>query len=60
MRGWWARALIPRSLSRVLLAVWLIATGAMPLLGVSNPTLTLVMHVLAIAAGVLLLVKPPT
>jgi hypothetical protein len=59
MRGFLARSLIPRSLGRMLLAVWLIAAGALPLLGVSNQNLAWLLHLIAIAAGVLLLLKPP-
>ena len=40
---------------RLLLAVWLILTGALPLLSIANPTIAAIMQVLAIAAGVLLL-----
>ena len=43
------------ALPDALLALWLIAVGAFPLLGVTNPTLNTVLHVTAIAAGVLLL-----
>jgi hypothetical protein len=59
MRGLWTRFLIPRSLGRTLLAAWLIAAGAVPLLGINNPDLNLVLHLIAITAGVLLLLKPP-
>jgi len=46
---------LPRNLGMVLLAVWLIATGALPLLGITFARHDLVMDVLAIVAGVLLL-----
>jgi hypothetical protein len=59
MRGLWSRLLVPRSLGRILLASWLIATGAIPLLGISSPNLAFVLNLVAIAAGVLLLMKPP-
>jgi hypothetical protein len=39
----------------VLLAVWLIATGALPLLQITFARSSLVLELLAIAAGVLLL-----
>jgi hypothetical protein len=39
----------------LLLSVWLILTGAMPLLGVNIPELTIILSVLGLAAGVLLL-----
>jgi hypothetical protein len=40
-----------------LLAVWLILWGALSLLSISFPGLAVVMEVLAIAAGILLLLK---
>jgi hypothetical protein len=43
------------NLGTVLLAVWLIATGALPLVGYGNATVSLVLSVLAIAAGAFLL-----
>jgi hypothetical protein len=46
---------LPRNLGMVLLAVWLIATGALPLLGITFSHGGIVMEVLAIAAGILLL-----
>jgi len=55
MRGFWVRSLLPRGLGRWLLAVWLVAAGALPLLGVNNPKLGIVLNLTAIAAGVLLL-----
>jgi hypothetical protein len=39
----------------ILLAVWLIASGVLPMLGTSIPHSGLVLNVLAIAAGVLIL-----
>ena len=38
-----------------LLAVWLIAVGAVPLLGIGSPGVSTIMSITAIAAGVLLL-----
>lgn len=45
-----------RSLGMLLLGVWLIITGLLPLLGVrASGTVSLVLAVLALAAGVLIL-----
>ena len=44
-----------RSLGAVLLAVWLILQGLLPLLSISIPNGRLLLDLLAIAAGVLLL-----
>lgn len=41
----------------ILLAIWLIIEGALTLLGISFPGLALVMALLALAAGVLLLLR---
>ena len=42
----------------ILLAVWLILTGLLPLLNVRiSPTVNMVLAVLAIAAGVLILLR---
>ena len=47
---------LPRNLGMVLLAIWLIARGALPLLGTSaGHTGELLLNILAIAAGILLL-----
>jgi len=46
----------PASLGMVLLAIWLILTGLLPFLNVRIPQAGSVMAVLAIAAGVLILV----
>jgi hypothetical protein len=46
---------LPKNLGMVLLAVWLIATGALPLLQITFARHDIVMGLLAIAAGVLLL-----
>ncbi len=45
---------LPRNLGMILLAIWLIATGAIPLLKITFDS-GLIMAVLAIAAGILLL-----
>jgi hypothetical protein len=50
--------LATRNLGILLLAIWLILTGILPLLNVRvSPTVSMVMAVLAIAAGVLLLLR---
>jgi len=41
----------------LLLAIWVILMGAIPLLGMGSTTLTMLMQILAIAAGVLILLK---
>ena len=47
-----------RSLGMILLAVWLILTGLLPLLNVRlSPTVTTGLAILAIAAGVLILIR---
>ena len=47
-----------RNFGMILLAVWLILTGLLPLLDVRvSPTVTTALAVLAIAAGVLILLK---
>jgi hypothetical protein len=47
-----------RSIGMILLGIWLILTGLLPLLEVRvSPTVTLVLAVLAIAAGLLILIK---
>jgi len=46
-----------RSLGMKLLAVWLILYGAIPLLSVRFSGLPLIMQILAIAAGVLILLN---
>lgn len=47
---------ITRNLGMLLLAVWLILTGLVPLLNLSFSGLGIVMAILAIAAGVLIAV----
>ena len=46
---------LPRNLGMVLLAIWLIVWGALPLLNVSFGHGPLLQQVLAIVAGILLL-----
>jgi hypothetical protein len=48
-------ARMPKSLGKLLLAIWLIATGAIPLLQISFAYSGHVMSGLAIAAGILIL-----
>ena len=51
-------SLAGRNLGMLLLAVWLILTGLLPLLNVRvSSTVTTVLAVLAIAAGILILLK---
>ena len=47
-----------RNLGMLLLAVWLILTGLLPLLNVRvSPTVTMGLAVLAIAAGILIILR---
>lgn len=46
---------IPRNLGMLLLAIWLIAQGAVPLLSLSFAGMGLLLALLAIAAGILIL-----
>lgn len=47
-----------RNVGMILLAIWLILTGALPLLNVKlSPTMTMGLAILAIAAGVLILIR---
>ena len=47
-----------RNLGMLLLGIWLILTGLLPLLKVTvSPTVTMVMAVLAILAGLLILLR---
>lgn len=46
---------VPGHLGTVLLGVWLVGIGAMPLLAIGGRGLATIFDVLAIAAGVLLL-----
>jgi hypothetical protein len=46
---------LPKNLGMILLAIWLILTGLIPLLKMSIPAGEYVMPLLALAAGVLLL-----
>ena len=51
-------SLAGRNLGMLLLGVWLILTGLLPLLDMRlSPTVTTVLAVLAIAAGVLILLR---
>jgi hypothetical protein len=51
-------SLAGKNLGMVLLGVWLILTGLLPLLSVRiSPTVTTVLAVLAIAAGALILLR---
>jgi hypothetical protein len=46
---------VPKNLGMILLAVWLILAGLVPLLSLSFAGLSPVMNLLALAAGVLIL-----
>lgn len=46
-----------RNLGMLLLAVWLIATGVLPLLAIHAPWTGQILSVLAIAAGILILME---
>jgi hypothetical protein len=47
-----------RNLGMLMLAIWLILTGLLPLLNVRvSPTISIVLSVLAILAGVLILLR---
>ena len=47
-----------RNLGMILLGIWLILTGLLPLLSIRiSPTVTMALAVLAIAAGVLVLLR---
>jgi hypothetical protein len=48
---------VTRKLGMLLLAIWLILTGLIPLLKLSFEALPFVMAILAIAAGVLILLE---
>ena len=49
-------SLAGRNLGMILLAIWLILTGLLPLLNVRiSPTVSMVLAILAIAAGILIL-----
>jgi hypothetical protein len=45
----------PKNLGMLLLAIWLIATGILQLVSISIPGIGIILAVLAIAAGVLIL-----
>jgi hypothetical protein len=47
---------VTRNLGMLLLAAWLVMTGVIPLLNLSFPGLGTVMGILAIAAGILIVV----
>ena len=48
---------LTRNLGMLLLAIWLIATGALPLLNINFPASGTILALLAIAAGVLILLR---
>jgi len=51
-------SLAGRNLGMILLAIWLILTGLLPLTNVRiSPTISMVLAILAIAAGILILLR---
>jgi len=46
---------IPRNLGSLMLSGWLIAVGVVPLLNLGNPLFSALLHLTAIATGVVLL-----
>jgi hypothetical protein len=51
-------SLAGRNLGMILLAIWLILTGLLPLLNVRiSSTISMVLAILAIAAGILILLR---
>jgi hypothetical protein len=51
-------SLAGRNLGMILLAIWLILTGLLPLLNVRiSPTVSMVLAILAFAAGILILLR---
>jgi hypothetical protein len=50
-----AKFKMPKSLGMILLGIWLILTGLIPVLKLSVNGLPMVMQILAIAAGVLII-----
>jgi hypothetical protein len=48
---------LPKNLGLILLALWLILTGALELLNIRFPARDTLLQLLAIAAGVLLLLR---
>ncbi len=48
---------LPKNLGFTLLAIWLILWGVLPLLRISFPASEIILDLLAIAAGVLILLK---
>ncbi len=49
---------LTNNIGMVLLAIWLILMGLLPLLSISIPGIDLILAILAIAAGVLILLRP--
>jgi len=52
-----SKAKFPRNLGTILLAIWLILVGILPLLKISFPSQDILLALLGIAAGVLLLLR---
>jgi len=57
MKTPWSKDAMPQGLGRWVLAGWLIAIGLLPLLHIGNPTISAILNIVAIAAGVLILLK---
>jgi len=51
------RTTLPKNLGMVLLAVWLIVWGVVQVVGISSPIIYPLLALLAIAAGVLILLN---
>lgn len=51
------RATLSKNLSLLLLSIWLILTGLLPLLNITFPASATILAILAVAAGVLLLIR---
>lgn len=51
----WRRWRLPENLGSLLLSIWLIGTGATPLLEIGGRGLATILQLLAVAAGVFLL-----
>ena len=48
---------IPRNLGGILLAIWLILVGILPLLNITFPSQEIILAVVGVAAGILLLLR---
>ncbi len=48
---------LPKNLGMTLLAIWLILSGVLPLLRITFPASEIILELLAIAAGVVILLR---